>query len=120
MYKKTLTLMTCIKIRRATDIISHSLPERRSIFNAIGQSSPMFISVHSPAVEMDQAIWFRLCSGPPKGGVRDYRDCGTISCHFSHYFLQNTSGLGVLACSVVTKLHYKITMFFICTGTNKS
>ena len=71
MYKKTLTLMTCIKIRRATDIISHSLPERRSIFNAIGQSSPMFISVHSPAVEMDQAIWFRLCSGPPKGGVRD-------------------------------------------------
>ena len=53
-------------------------------------------------------------------GVRDLQQSSKLSHHSSHYFLQNTSRLWVLACSIDTDLNYEITIFFIRTGTNKS
>ena len=41
-------------------------------------------------------------------------------CCFCHCFLQNMSGLGMLACNIDTDLSYGITMLFIRTGTSKS
>ena len=59
------------KVKRATDIISHSSSERRSIFNASWWSK--FSSVtgcftsckcaHSATVELENAIQFRLHTG---------------------------------------------------------
>ena len=59
------------KIRSATDIISHNLSERRSTFNASRWSKisnitlcfTAYIGAHSPAVELDIAIRFRLQTG---------------------------------------------------------
>ena len=70
--EKTLSLKAYNNIRRATDIISHSSSERRSIFNASQWSKPSNVSgcfiacieAHSPGVELDNAIRFRLWSGP--------------------------------------------------------
>ena len=58
-------------MKRATDIISYSSSERRSIFiaswwlklsNVTGCIA--CIGGHSPAIELDNPIWFRLQSGP--------------------------------------------------------
>ena len=59
-YDITITLKAYSKMRRATDIISHNLSDRRSIFNAcwwlnISNITGCFtacISVHFPAVEL--------------------------------------------------------------------
>ena len=70
-----LTLKAYIKMRRAADIINHSSSERRSIFNTSLWSKlsnvtgcfTVCIDVHSPAVELENAIQFRLWSGPLLG-----------------------------------------------------
>ena len=112
--------------KKATDIISHSLSERRSISN-VSWWSKLFnvtgcftgcISAHYPAVKLDNTIWFILLSCPNSGVLGA---CGTAqSCRFSHRFFQNTSGLGVLACSIDNNLNYRITMLFMCTENSKS
>ena len=71
--KKTLTLKAYNKIRRATDIISHSLSERRSTFNASKWSKLSNVTgcftacIGVLTVDLDNAIWFRLQSGPIHG-----------------------------------------------------
>ena len=70
-----LTLKAYNKMRRAADIINHSSSERRSIFNTSVWSKlsnvtgcfTVCIGVHSPAVELENAIQFRLWSGPLLG-----------------------------------------------------
>ena len=75
LYLKFFTFMYILKaynkIRSATDIISHNLSERRSTFNASRWSKisnitlcfTAYIGAHSPAVELDIAIRFRLQTG---------------------------------------------------------
>ena len=95
----TLILKACNKMRRATDIISHSLSERRSIFNASRWSKPSnvtgcfttYTGVHSPAAEVDNTVWLRL--RPSLGGVRDLWCSSKLFHHFGHLFLLNTSGM---------------------------
>ena len=65
----TLHLKAYNKMKRATNIVSHSSSERRSIFNASRWSklsivTGCFTGAHSPAVELDSMIRFRLRSGP--------------------------------------------------------
>ena len=79
---KTLTLKVYNKRRRATDLISHSSSERRSIFNASQLSKLSNVTccfracivAHSPALELDNTRWFRLQSGPLQ---RVSGTCGT-------------------------------------------
>ena len=125
--KKPLILKAYNKIRIAIAIISHSLSEKRNIFKASWWSKlsnitgcfTAYIGGHSPTVELDTAIWFRLWSGPLQGVSGT---CGTTpnSPDTCHCFLQNKSGYGVLACRPDTNLNYEITMLFSCTGINKS
>ena len=71
---KALNLKAYNKIR-ATDIISHSSPKRRSICNASRWSNlssvtgcfTTCISTHFPAIESDNAILFRFRSGLLRG-----------------------------------------------------
>ena len=114
------------KLWRAADIISHSLSERRSIFNAsqwlklsnVTGCFTAYVGVHCPATQLDKVIWFRLWSGL-------FRECQKLMAQleivlpFSHCFFQNTPGLAVLVCSIYTNLNYGITMLLISTGTNK-
>ena len=74
----TLTFKVYNKMRRVTDIISHSSSERRSILNTsrwskLSNVTGCFtagIGAHSPAVELENAIQFRIWSGPLQGVSR--------------------------------------------------
>ena len=68
---KALNLKAHSKIRRAADIITHCSSERRSIFNAsrwlklsnVTGCLTACIGAHSPAVELNNTIRFRLRPG---------------------------------------------------------
>ena len=122
-----LTLKTSNKIRRATDIISYSSSEKGAILMLLSYWSCPILLVVSQLPEVrtpPQLSWitrFRLVFG-----LALFRGCQglvvqlQIVLHFGHYFLENTLGLGMLACSMDIDLNYWITMFVIGTGTNKS
>ena len=63
-YIKSLTLKAYKKIRRAADIISHSSSEERSSRWSKLSNVTACIGGHSLAVEFNNAIRFRLRSGP--------------------------------------------------------
>ena len=71
------------------------------------------MGAHFPAVELDNAIWFSILS----------RMSGFLwhsskwACRFGR-FLQYTSGLEVLACSLDTDLNYVITMLQLRPSLN--
>ena len=66
-YNKALNLNACNKIRRATDIISHSPSEKGSINASWWLNVGCFtacIGVHCSSVELDKVIWFRFQPNP--------------------------------------------------------
>ena len=100
-YKKLLFIFCLIPIRKSFgDVINHSSSERKDIFVL-----PWSKLSHFPVVELDNAIWFGTLSREPGFLWHGSNWAG----QFVH-FLQYTSGLEALACSIYTDFNYVITM----------